>query len=96
MTDKELESLKIQALQVGDVKATLELSDYYIEMEKPDLAFQIIYRASLKQYPSAERRLGFFYEKGIGTGIDYSKAFVLYQSAANRGDNKAKHNLGLL
>ena len=37
MTDKELESLKIQALEVGDVKATLELSDYYIEMEKPGI-----------------------------------------------------------
>src|SRR5581483_1624803 len=46
-------------------------------------AFELIKQLAEKEDPNAQHKLGYYYEKGIGTEIDIKKAVELYQIAAD-------------
>ena len=46
--------------------------------------------------PPAQYRLGALYEKGLGVFKDLNEAKALYLKAANAGNARAMHNLGVL
>lgn len=93
--ERELQALQMKA-SLGDPEALVELADFKRNNQEEKEAFNLVSKAALLAYPKGERRLGYYYEKGIGTGIDYSKAYEYYLLAAKHGDNKAKYNLAIL
>ena len=42
----------------------------------------------------SQNNLGICYEKGLGTGKDYKKAFEWYFKSANNGSGEGQNNLG--
>ena len=91
---QELESLIARADQ-SDVKAMIKLADYYRSIDQLDKAFKYVHKSTLYSSPEGERKLGYYYEKGIGCTKDLVKARQYYELAAMHGDVKAKYNIGL-
>ena len=94
LTELELNTLITKADQ-SDVKAMIKLADYYRGIEEMDKAFKYVHKATLYNSPEGERKLGYYYEKGIGCDKDLVKAREYYERAALHGDIKAKYNIGL-
>lgn len=94
LTKQELDSLVLRADQ-SDVKAMIKLADYYRSIEEFDKAFKYVHKSTLYSSPEGERKLGYYYEKGIGCDKDMVKARQFYELAAMHGDVKAKYNIGL-
>ena len=94
LTELELNTLITKADQ-SDVKAMIKLADYYRSIDQLDKAFKYVHKSTLYSYPEGERKLGYFYEKGIGCEKDLVKARQFYELAAMHGDIKAKYNIGL-
>ena len=94
LENQELEALIMKADQ-SDVKAMIKLAEHYRSVEDYDKAFKYIHKSTLYQCPEGERKLGFYYEKGIGCDKDMVKARQYYELAAMHGDIKAKYNIGL-
>ncbi len=94
LTKQELDSLILRADQ-SDVKAMIKLADYYKGEGELDKAFKYVHKSTLYSYPEGERKLGYYYEKGIGCDKDLVKARQFYELAALHGDVKAKYNIGL-
>ena len=93
-TELELQSLITRADQ-SDVKAMLKLAEYYRSINELDKAFKYVHKSTLYSSPEGERKLGYYYEKGIGCEKDLVKARQYYELAAMHGDIKAKYNIGL-
>ena len=91
---QELDSLITRADQ-SDVKAMIRLADYYRNNDQLDKAFKYVHKSTLYSSPEGERKLGYYYEKGIGCTKDLVKARQYYELAAMHGDVKAKYNIGL-
>ena len=91
---QELDALIMKADQ-SDVKAMIKLAEHYRSEEDFDKAFKYIHKSTLYQCPEGERKLGYYYEKGIGCDKDMVKARQYYELAAMHGDVKAKYNIGL-
>ena len=91
---QELDSLIVRADQ-SDVKAMIKLADYYRSVDQLDKAFKYVHKSTLYSSPEGERKLGYYYEKGIGCTKDLVKARQYYELAAMHGDVKAKYNIGL-
>ena len=94
LTELELSTLITKADQ-SDTKAMIKLADYYRGVGQLDKAFKYVHKSTLYSYPEGERKLGYFYEKGIGCEKDLVKARQFYELAAMHGDIKAKYNIGL-
>ena len=94
LTEQELNSLITKADQ-SDVKAMIKLADYYRGEGDLDKAFKYVHKSTLYSYPEGERKLGYYYERGIGCDKDLVKARQYYELAAMHGDIKAKYNIGL-
>ncbi len=94
LNEQELNALMTRADQ-SDVKAMIELADYYKSIDEVDKAFKYVHKSTLYNYPEGERKLGYYYEKGIGCTADPVKARQFYELAALHGDIKAKYNIGL-
>ena len=94
LTENELNILITKADQ-SDVKAMMKLAEHYRSVDQLDKAFKYVHKATLYSYPEGERKLGYFYEKGIGCEKDLVKARQYYELAAMHGDVKAKYNIGL-
>ena len=94
LSKQELDTLITKADQ-SDVKAMIKLADYYRSENDYDKAFKYVHKSTLYSYPEGERKLGFYYEKGIGCDKDLVKARQYYELAALHGDIKAKYNIGL-
>ncbi len=92
--EQELETLVKRADQ-SDVKAMIKLADYYRGEGIYDKAFKYVHKSTLYSSPEGERKLGYYYEKGIGCEKDMVKARQYYELAAMHGDIKAKYNIGL-
>ena len=91
---QELDSLVTRADQ-SDVKAMIKLADYYKSEGLLDKAFKYVHKSTLYSSAEGERKLGYYYEKGIGCQKDEVKARQYYELAAMHGDIKAKYNIGL-
>ncbi|GBB84023.1 hypothetical protein RclHR1_10670005 [Rhizophagus clarus] len=84
-----------KAAELENVVAQFDLSYMYICFEKDyNKAFEISKKLSEKNYPCGINRLGYCYEKGIGTEIDNQKTFELYKTAADLGNANGINNLG--
>ena len=94
LNEQELETLVRRADQ-SDVKAMIKLADYYRNEGICDKAFKYVHKSTLYSSPEGERKLGYYYEKGIGCNKDMVKARQYYELAAMHGDIKAKYNIGL-
>ncbi len=94
LTKQELDMLILKADQ-SDVKAMIKLADYYKSIDEVDKAFKYVHKSTLYSSPEGERKLGYYYEKGIGCDKDIVKARQYYELAAMHGDIKAKYNIGL-
>ena len=94
LTEQELNTLITKADQ-SDVKAMIKLADYYRSIDELDKAFKYVHKSTLYSYPEGERKLGYYYERGIGCTKDLLKARQFYELAAMHGDVKAKYNIGL-
>ena len=94
LTENELLTLITKADQ-SDVKAMIKLAEYYRGENELDKAFKYVHKSTLYSYPEGERKLGYYYEKGIGCDKDLVKARQYYELAAMHGDVKAKYNIGL-
>ena len=55
-----------------------------------------IVRSAESGSPTAQTRLGYMYENGIGVPQDYRLAAMWYHRAAEQGDPRAQHRLGIL
>lgn len=80
----------------GNLSSVLELAELYEEQNRFDDAFNIINYAATKNFSPAIRRLGYYYEKGIGVEVDLKHAYDLYNTASEMGDGLASYNLALL
>lgn len=94
LNEQELNTLINKADQ-SDVKAMIKLAEYYRSVNDFDKAFKYVHKSTLYSSPEGERKLGYFYEKGIGCEPDMLKARQYYELAAMHGDIKAKYNIGL-
>ena len=65
-----------------------------LERSAPNDAF-VLYKKSVEAgYLPAHARIGWYYERGIGTEIDRKKAFYHYKTAYDAGDKRAVESLG--
>lgn len=92
----DLDELNRLALKEGDLNSLVELAEESYRSGDYEKAFACAYRASLRLYAPGERKLGFFYEKGIGTPVNIEKAVTNYQLAYKHHDVIAAYNLALL
>lgn len=65
-----------------------------IERSSPEEAFPLYKRAVESGYLPAHVRLGWYYERGIGTRVNRKAAFNHYLAAYNAGDRRATESLG--
>ena len=94
LTELELNEL-IRKADQSDIKAMIKLADYYKGEGDFDKAFKYVHKSTLYNSSEGERKLGYYYEKGIGCDKDLVKARAYYERAAMHGDIKAKYNIGL-
>ncbi len=94
MPNDEIQALLLKADQ-SDVKAMIKLADLYRSVGEEEKAFKYLYKSTLYFSPEGERKLGFYYERGIGVEKNLVKAKDYYERAAMHGDIKAKYNIGL-
>ncbi|UZO03006.1 uncharacterized protein OCT59_023419 [Rhizophagus irregularis] len=84
-----------KAAELENIVAQFDLSYMYICIEKDyNKAFNLSKKLSEKKYPCGINRLGYCYEKGIGTEINNQKTFELYKMAADLGNANGINNLG--
>ncbi len=65
-----------------------------LERSAPDEAFLLFKRSVEAGYLPAHARIGWYYERGIGTKIDRKAAFNHYKAAYEAGDKRAIESLG--
>ena len=65
-----------------------------IERSSPEEAFKLYKRAVESGYLPAHARIGWYYERGIGTKVDRKAAFNHYKAAYEAGDKRAIESLG--
>ena len=78
---------QLQSLaQIGDSEAIIELARFYCGSKSFPLAFQTISRFEYVEDAVGYRELGKYYEKGIGTSVDFDKAQKYYIKSYELGD----------
>ncbi len=89
-----------KAVNLGLSRAGLVLADYYMTSASNDQQLKEardLYERFAKQGDlSAQLKLGYMYEQGIGIPQDYHQAQTWYTAAAEKGSNKAQYLLGRL
>ena len=65
-----------------------------LERTAPEEAFKLYKRSVESGYLPAHARIGWYYERGIGTGVDRKAAFTHYKAAYDAGDKRAIESLG--
>ena len=99
-------SLYEKGAKEGDVGCTRKLNMMYEERERnyieackaerssPDVAFILFKRSVDAGYLPAHARIGWYYERGIGTEINRKQAYIHYKAAYDAGDKRAIESLG--
>lgn len=95
MTLYELEKTKEMA-NIGSNIALNELVDYFYEKKEYEKAFLHAQKFLYTNDSNGLRKLGFFYENGIGIEIDIDKAKECYQKAFDLEDYLSGYNLALI
>ncbi|GBC06383.1 hypothetical protein RclHR1_00680027 [Rhizophagus clarus] len=88
-------------LNNNNVVARLDLAEMYIlgkgvesNQINRNKAFELSKKLAEEGIPNAINKLGYCYEKGIGTYADWQKAFEFYQKAAELGNSTGINNYG--
>jgi len=94
MNNNEL-NYYLKLASVGSIDASLKLSSYYINIDK-NKAFDFLIR--LKDIDNAEikRKIGYFYQEGIGVSQNDEKAIEFYQQGMDLGDASCSYNIALI
>ncbi|MCQ2802177.1 MAG: sel1 repeat family protein [Bacilli bacterium] len=95
MEQSELEQL-INLSSAGSVEASFKLSDYYLENGKEAQSFDVLNRLNKSENKDVYRRLGYLYQKGIGTIQNIEEAIFYYNKACELGDEVSEFNLALI
>ena len=66
----------------------------HLERSAPEKAFVLFKKSVECGYLPANARIGWYYERGIGTKINRKKAFYHYNAAYEAGDKRAIESLG--
>lgn len=66
----------------------------HLERTAPDQAFLLFKKSVEAGYLPAHARIGWYYERGIGTVVDRRAAFRHYKAAYDAGDKRAIESLG--
>lgn len=89
-----------KAVALGLSRAGLGLADYYMSQTSSVEQLRqarILYEQFAKQGDqSAQLKLGYLFEQGIGVNPDYNQALSWYTMAANQGQKDAQYLLGRL
>ena len=83
---------KVQMMNEESERNYLEASK--LERTLPDEAFKLFKKSVDAGYLPAHARIGWYYERGIGTKIDRKLAFTHYKAAYDAGDKRAIESLG--
>lgn len=81
---------------IGSISAIFDLVDYYLEKNERDRAFENALRFKYFQDKEGFHRLGYFYEKGIGTAPNIEEAKRYYSLAFALDNVPSSYNLALL
>ena len=65
-----------------------------IEKTSPEDAFKYFKKSVTAGYMPAHARIGWYYERGIGTKVNRKAAFTHYKAAYDAGDKRAVESLG--
>ncbi len=65
-----------------------------LERTAPEEAFKLFKKSVESGYLPAHARIGWYYERGIGTKVDRKAAFRHYKAAYDAGDRRAVESLG--
>lgn len=65
-----------------------------LERSLPNEAFKLFKKSVELGYPPAHARIGWYYERGIGTKVNRKLAFTHYKAAYDVGDKRAIESLG--
>ena len=99
-------SLYRKGAEEGDLACRKKLQAMYAERERnyieatklertsPNEAFLLFKKSTDAGYLPAHARIGWYYERGIGTRINRKKAFYHYKTAYEAGDKRAIESLG--
>lgn len=80
--------------QMKDERERCYVEATHLERSSPEEAFKLFKKSVECGYIPAHARIGWYYERGIGTKIDRKKAFVHYSAAYEAGDKRATESLG--
>lgn len=80
------------------VNEELQNADRYYDAENYEAAFPVYYKYRNHHLFNSEGqlRLGYFFEKGLGTKQDYNDALYFYRKSADLGNSIGQNNLGLM
>ena len=95
MTQEEILLCK-EKIKYGDQDAIILLANYYLENGEEVKAFLTISRFEYLDSTNGFKKLAFFYERGIGTEVDFERAIYFYKKAYDKGDTKSGYNIALL
>lgn len=95
---KKIVELTRQAAERHHWKAMLNLASYYLREKDPEHgkadAVRIVEKAMSLGIPAAYDRMGTFYKNGTGVNSDITKAYALWQRAAELGNPSSMEFLG--
>ena len=86
---------KLQRQSSTEIKRNLSGNRKNLDNEEQD-KFLRIYREAEEESRDAQFAVGYMYEQGEGTEIDYNEAAKYYSMAAQKGHEGAQHNLAVL
>lgn len=86
---------KLQRQSSTEIKRNLSGNRKNLDNEEQD-KFLRIYREAEEGSRDAQFVVGYMYEQGEGTEIDYNEAAKYYSMAAQKGHEGAQHNLAVL
>ena len=99
-------SLYQKGAEAGEIGCHRKLNMMYEERERnyieackaervsPESAFELFKKSVDAGYLPAHARIGWYYERGIGTEVSRKNAFLHYKAAYDAGDKRAIESLG--
>ena len=89
-----------KAVALGSSYAGLEMADYYMSVGKDPQhikeARNLYERFAQQKDKTAQLKLGYMYEQGLGGQQDLTQAVAFYTAAAEQGESRAQYFLGRL
>jgi TPR repeat protein len=92
----EIDLIKYEKLaSLNDEDAIFMLADHYQEKQKYVKAFSYLTRIVNTKNATYLRKIGYFFEKGLGVEANKEKAFEFYLKSAKYGDYISQYNIAI-